>query len=512
MAAEPQKDKGDSQKKGGDGRIARCAAVLVMLILIAAPIVVVWLTVWGGFDARTRPEDLSVGALKVAAVAVLAFLPGWLYVRFLGQRAGALWNEYVLNLHRLAWDEPGFLPAPPCASPYFDEWWAARKEACPVAAGEMAKVNIYQQKFDAYYGRSVSAIDPETDFTVRVDMLFPVFLATLVLAIGWTAVLWDADFAAAPSSVWDVAKYAFVGAYIFALQSLLRRFFQSDLRPSAYASLLVRFIVALSMSVALFQILDVSPPAKAAVAFVVGIFPAVALQALKRNAQALLGVRVRSATADYPLDQIDGLDLWYQDRLMEEGIEDMQNLATASLVDVMLHCRVPVNRLIDWVDQAHLYLHLDHAETDRSQRRAVDRQLRDEVEKGEDVPSTQALTASDDKADLAHARIWGSASLRSRAGTRTRLALRQLGIRTATDLLHVFPDDDSVKEAKEAHSGLDEFQVRLLRRALQAEDGLIPVRNWQARGVKPAFTPETPTPEADADDETPTGTSRRTAA
>ena len=511
MAAEPVQDE---KSKGGDGTIARCAAVLVMLLLIAAPIVVVWLTVWGGFDARTEPEDLAVGALKVAAVAVLAFLPGWLYVRFLGQRAGALWNEYVLNLHRLAWDEPGFLPRPPCSSAYYDEWASARKGTCPAAADEMAKVNIYQQKFDAYYGRSVSEIDPGQNFTVRVDMLFPVFLATLVLAIGWTAVLWDANFAAAPSSVWDVAKYAFVGAYIFALQSLIRRFFQSDLRPSAYASLLVRFIVALSMSVALVQILDVSRAAQAAVAFVVGIFPAVALQALKRNAQALLGVRVRSATADYPLDQIDGLDLWYQDRLMEEGIEDMQNLATASLVDVMLHCRVPVNRLIDWVDQAHLYLHLDHAETGRSERRAVDRQLYEEVHKADadKVPSPEALTASDDEADLAHARIWGSASLRSRAGTRTRLALRQLGIRTATDLLNVFPDDESLKEAKETHSGLDEFQVRLLRRALLAEDGLTPVRNWQSRGVTPAFPSAPPTPEADADGETETPTSQPEAA
>src|SRR5262245_13418260 len=147
MTAEHEKDTDDNQKvEGGNGKIARCAAVLVMLALIAAPIVVVWLTVWGGFDARTEPEDLSVGALKVATVAVLAFLPGWLYVRFLGQRAGALWNEYVLNLHRLAWDEPGYLPRPPCSSAYYDEWASARKATCPAKAGEMVKVNIYQQK------------------------------------------------------------------------------------------------------------------------------------------------------------------------------------------------------------------------------------------------------------------------------------------------------------------------------------------------------------------------------
>ena len=65
-----------------------------------------------------------------------------------------------------------------------------------------------------------------------------------------------------------------------------------------------------------------------------------------------------SLEADYPLSQLDGLNIWYEARLLEEGIEDMQNLVSANLVDVMLHSRVPVGRLVDWLDQAHLFLHL----------------------------------------------------------------------------------------------------------------------------------------------------------
>src|SRR4030095_10318139 len=164
-------------------------------------------------------------------------------------------------------------------------------------------------------------------------------------------------------------------AYIFSVQSLIRRFFQSDLRPSAYASLLVRFAVVLSAMLALHQLLDIPTRTEAAIAFVVGIFPTIALQARERAAEQLLGVVVHQSTADYPLSQIDGLDLWYQARLVEEGIEDMQNLAHAKLVDVMLHTQVPVDRLIDWVDQAHLYLHLDHAETGLRDRWRIDRRL-----------------------------------------------------------------------------------------------------------------------------------------
>ena len=52
------------------------------------------------------------------------------------------------------------------------------------------------------------------------------------------------------------------------------------------------------------------------------------------------------------------MNIWYESRLLEEGIEDMQNLATANIVDVMLRTRIPVDRLVDWIDQAYLYLHL----------------------------------------------------------------------------------------------------------------------------------------------------------
>ena len=83
-------------------------------------------------------------------IGVLSFLPGWLYIRFIGQRAGAVWDEYVLNLHRLGLDEPQHLPQPPVNSEYFRPWYEG---GGPTLSRHS---NIYRQKFDAYYGRSVS--------------------------------------------------------------------------------------------------------------------------------------------------------------------------------------------------------------------------------------------------------------------------------------------------------------------------------------------------------------------
>ena len=73
---------------------------------------------------------------------------------------------------------------------------------------------------------------------------------------------------------------------------------------------------------------------------------------------------VPPVTSEYPLDQLDGFNLWYEARLTEEGVEDMQNLTTMNLVDVILHTRVPAGRLVDWIDQAFLLTHLERVDRD----------------------------------------------------------------------------------------------------------------------------------------------------
>ena len=82
------------------------------------------------------------------------------------------------------------------------------------------------------------------------------------------------------------------------------------------------------------------------------------MQALKALIRLPFQLIIPSLRSEYPLSDLDGLDIWYESRLLEEGIEDIQNLATADLVDVMLNTRIPVDRLVDWVDQSLLYLHL----------------------------------------------------------------------------------------------------------------------------------------------------------
>jgi hypothetical protein len=427
--------------------IAAILNAVVVLVLLAA------LVYHHGWDLQ---KWWDVGLLKLFAVWAMSFLPGWLFVRFLGQRARALWWDFVLALHRLGVDERRYLPEPPLNSQYYPLWRAAG--GSPLRHGD----SIYREKFDAYYGKSISRISTQHQTTkIWSETLFPVILLTAVLAAAWTAVLWDTPGVGAPTELQDMLKIGFLGAYTFIVQMLIRRYFQSDLRASAYASAVVRIFVVAILVAVLYQlpVLQENPGGAAVVAYVVGFFPLVGMQALQRAAATVLRQVVPSLNPDYPLNQIEGLNVWYEARLLEEGIEDMQNLTTTNLVDVVLHTHVPVGRLVDWLDQAYLYQHLDRTELNSKERRQARK------------------TSSAATGDCGTAMEAGSGV---RPGTRERHLLRRMGVRTATDLLDVLPRPLSHGERVwlDDH-GLDSFCIEKLVAVLEKEPGIGVIREWK---------------------------------
>jgi hypothetical protein len=269
-----------------------------------------------------------------------------------------------------------------------------------------------------------------------------------------------------------VLKYGFIGAYAFVTSMLIRRFFQSDLRPSAYATAVFRIMLVLLIIVVLHQVMDgtsaMAYRGELAVAFVVGFFPLVGLQVLQRVTSKVLGLLVPPITPAYPLDQLDGFNLWYEARLTEEGVEDMQNLTTMNLVDVILHTRVPPGRLVDWTDQAFLLIHLEQAE-----RKQLTRQRKKQCAEG-GMPAREG---------------------EAKSGVQARLDLRRAGVRTATDLLKAFSEEPSQKSGAPwrltfsqgdiENPPLPPDQLKLLFKVLAEEPGLNPVWNWQWNGVQP---------------------------
>ncbi|WP_345431273.1 hypothetical protein [Actinoallomurus vinaceus] len=445
------------------------------LAAVASGVIVVAAFVIPRLDARPLQSDVPDLALQAIAVSVLAFLPGWMFVRFLRGRAGALWDEYVINLHRLGWDRPGNLPRPPQASTFYDAWL---RDGGPVAGGSPS---IYQKKFDAYYGRSTSANAQDPGRHVRSETLLPVYLATFVLAVCWTALLWD-DYAYSvlgepeKQSLRPMLAFAFLGSYVFVVQMLIRRFFQNDLKASAYITAFFRIAIALIVATVAYLAL---PPladnlwALAVVGFMIGFFPTAAMELFRRMAWKAVGLTTRSLHSKFPLSDIDGLNIWYETRLLEEGIEDMQSLVTSNFVDVLLHTRVPAGRLVDWADQSYLLLHVDP-----TKETATPQASTEDPERG--THSAEAVT------DL-------------------RKALRSMGIRTATGLLRTFADERVVPNGEAdgrrsvpgamnfiAQHGISPARVWTLVRLLAEEPGLNPIINWQSNGIP--LTAPTPAP------------------
>jgi hypothetical protein len=319
---------------------------------------------------------------ELMLVALLAVVPAWLYLEFVIHRGQGLYDEYVLNLFRLHIDEYRNLPAPPQHTSYYLPWHAAHK-----TLRTSSKDNLYRRKFEAVFGpASVSTkalLGRRHDGWRQLARTFgPVVLATLVLCLGWALTFQPGLLRQVTPGVTPLPgrtqiattplQFAFVGAYVFILQDLTRRYFRDDLKPGAYISAVVRVIVVAMIVTAVNQVWpdgDRAKTAEAVFAFLVGFFPESGLRLLVASLTRPLARLFPSVGAEYPLHEIDGLSIWYEARLLEEGIEDIQNLTTANLVDVMLRTRVPLNRLVDWLDQGFLFLHLPNQGHDR--RRAL---------------------------------------------------------------------------------------------------------------------------------------------
>jgi hypothetical protein len=429
------------------------------------------------FDQSVLYADLTGARWLRAIVAFgLSFFPGWLLVRFVRLRGPALWSEYVVTLHRLGVDARPYLPAPPLSSEYHERWAHARgRRGIELDCDDN---NLYLRKFEASYGpvEEPGGVGvPRGKLTA--DTAFPVLLLTTTFAAGWVAILSDPElYGAPPVLLARVLAVSFAGAYLFILQMLIRRYFQNDIKSSAYVAAFARLVTVMTTATVLYQVVREGPkpwqePAIIATSFVIGFFPVAGIVFLRNIAARWLGRVVGSLESHYPLNQLDGLNLWYETRLIEEGIEDMCELVNANLVDVLLHTRVPAGRLIDWIDQAHLYLHLPPLDDRPAPRSGRGRQ-----------PAGPPLHA--------------------------RTVLRRAGIVNATSLLVAFgeynPAEDTTPavptvhpwppadRAEDLRAWIDDqlattpaaqVHIPTIVRVLRNHTGLTPIMNWRQWGA-----------------------------
>jgi hypothetical protein len=351
-------------------------AVVVFYILIPVLVLLVFVAVF------LAPYQANV--LRGVFVGIVIFLPATMYYLFIATRKVSLLNEFINNLDRL-----GLLVLP---SNLLGE------ERDRLRLSRERRFESYRRKFEALYGPvsdqdlrkalwGVSG-DAETSMPGIQDSeeaggLFtsetavPVVIASILIALGWILLL-PLKHGAAMIQDWSnimqpemsAVYFAFLGAYFFSLQMLFRRYVLRDLRPSAYVYVAMRTILAVVGTwvvavLAQYEILKISPHTLVIVGFAIGVFPSLAWQFVQAGLKKITfaGFFIPSLKTQLPISDLDGLTVWHEARLEAEDVENIPNMATADMVDLMLQTRFPPDRIIDWVDQAILYTHIGREET-----------------------------------------------------------------------------------------------------------------------------------------------------
>lgn len=235
------------------------------------------------------------------------------------------------------------------------------------------------QDVEAKYGRRLdeafgSAVDPRDEARIAPGTRFPILVATVVITLGWLWVLMPDPTAGEATTILrspnlfsprqEAMNYAFLGAYFFMIGTVVRRYVRGDLKPKAYSSITVRIILAIIGAWVLEIMYGADNRLVLVLAFVVGFFPET-LMVLIQEWLREKGIKqgVSSVQQQHPLTVLEGIDVYDRARLQDEGIVNIESLAHHDLIELMLETRIPLTRLIDWVDQAILYIHLSSPTT-----------------------------------------------------------------------------------------------------------------------------------------------------
>ena len=165
--------------------------------------------------------------------------------------------------------------------------------------------------------------------------------------------------------------YAGLGAYVAVLYYMVARLYANALSPRFLLTSALRTASCVALGW-VFGIVGVTAfagvPANSeavsgealgshAILFLVGLFHNSAIEALRKRAAKLFGA-TSPEVEDIPLMTVEGIDDTTRDLLTEYGVSSIQHLATTEPGDLCDRTLLPLDRILDWVDQALLIRYL----------------------------------------------------------------------------------------------------------------------------------------------------------
>jgi len=163
-----------------------------------------------------------------------------------------------------------------------------------------------------------------------------------------------------------VVQWGFLGGLVYTSISLLSRFLRKDLTPRVYFNAAFRLILSSVVAIVIYFIYiskghiqpNEVPPSILLFAFLAGIAP---IQLLISFADTLLskisrGWRRRNTPGNRSIRRLDGINSITAERLSEEGIDYIQQMALCDPKNVEQKTNFQLSLIRDWKEQAILYI------------------------------------------------------------------------------------------------------------------------------------------------------------
>ena len=266
------------------------------------------------------------------------------------------------------------------------------------------RVDDNSLKVDGYRKQEVRRALEDRTFS-DIEYLLCLGVLTILLTAGWHIVLYPtgalglAQLVVNGVSVRDFAMYVvgnlnvvtlgFLGAYLYSAGVLIRRFFAYDLYPSAFLQMIYRVIIVFVISLVLTIFVPIATSVLPSAAKLALAAPFAGLPAAPNGGTPLDGTTAlacglafffgiwtpsfylwiprlvsslpfgidKEGSPQASIAQLEGVDLWVESRLNEEGIETVQAMATAAIERLVRRTYFTTARIVCWVDQALLYMH-----------------------------------------------------------------------------------------------------------------------------------------------------------